>query len=83
MGVPNRPKTWTFSNQGLGAFLRASGNTHHSLGVSAQEIDICTQEDDNTTNDLVTLATQAPPSSPPPHLPQTPPRSCFVSIGWE
>lgn len=59
----DRPKTWTFSKQGLGAFRTASGNTHHSLWISAQEIGICTQEDNTTTNDPVTVATQAPPSS--------------------
>lgn len=55
--------SFTFSNQGLGAFRRASGNTHHSLWISAQEIGNCTQEDHNTANDPVTLATQAPPFS--------------------
>lgn len=62
--MPNSPKVWTLSYQGPGAFFRASYNTHHSLWVSAQEMVIFKQED-NTTNDPVTLATQAPPSSKP------------------
>lgn len=58
----------------------ASSNTHHSLQTAAQDTVISRQEE-NARKRSGNYGNASPAFQQTP--PETPPRGCFVSIGWE